>query len=81
MATISLHLYETDSVRPSDLREPTLSRIPCLGEYVMASGGKQDWFLVKLVVLYEVPEDDIEADVYAVKVDHHEVLRAQGFLE
>ena len=81
MATIALHLFEDDSCIEGNLLEPTLSRVPIVGEHVRIANKNKDWFLVKLVVHIEIPADKIEADVYAVKVDHHQVMREQGFLE
>jgi|HigsolmetaAR206D_1030411.scaffolds.fasta_scaffold35265_2 hypothetical protein len=49
------------------------ARIPSVGEYV-ATSGDGPWFQVELVVHTPFP-CDFHAEVYAVAVDHLDVLR------
>lgn len=51
------------------------ARIPTVGEYVATSSSGVSWFRVQLVVHTPFP-CEFDAEVYAVAVDHSEVLRA-----
>jgi len=53
------------------------ARIPVIGEHVAISSDSP-WFKVVVVVHTPFP-CDCEAEVYAVKVEHLEVIKASGF--
>ncbi len=69
-----LAVFYTNPCRPSDWlnEEREFGRIPMIGEYVAMS--EDAWFKVELVV-HTPFACEFDAEVYAVGVDHLEVVR------
>ncbi|APR13468.1 conserved hypothetical protein [Xanthomonas citri pv. citri] len=67
-------VFYTNPCRPSDWlnEEREFGRIPMIGEYVAMS--EDAWFKVELVV-HTPFACEFDAEVYAVGVDHLEVVR------
>ena len=86
MAVVALHLYDEASHASRKLVERKMSRIPTINEHILAGTHRQDaenrgWYTVKIVVHYAVEsEEGIDADVYAVKIDHIKELRQHGLV-
>lgn len=51
-----------------------LPHLPRLGEYVVLSSGDETWYEVKLVVHFPF-DSEFEAEVFAVGLNHLDVLR------
>ena len=56
----------------SEFRE--MPQVPRLGEFVSLASETRDWFRVELVVYTPYP-CDCDAEVYAVAIDHLDVMR------
>lgn len=86
MAVVALHLYDEASHTSRKLVERKMSRIPTINEHILSGVHRQDtenraWYIVKIVVHYAVESDEgIDADIYAVKVDHIKELRQYGLV-
>ena len=86
MAVVSLHLYEEGSHTPQKFIARKMDRVPALHEHILAGPPRKDrtdrgWYQVKIVVHYTVDSDEgIDADVYAVKVDHVRELRQHNLV-
>jgi len=75
---MKVFLHTRDPEEPEGINNfYEFARIPAVGEYVAISSDSP-WFKVVLVVHTPFP-CDCEAEVYAVKEDHNEVMEASGY--
>lgn len=72
METVFVHVRQ----KASDMwknQKMEFSRIPCVGEHLVLSA-TSDWYQVQVVVHCPFEGAEFEAEVYATKVDHLDVI-------
>ncbi|HDK7194954.1 TPA: hypothetical protein PTV74_003262 [Clostridium botulinum] len=73
MANVFLHIKNHEDVEWNNNEFKEFERIPMLNEYIVPNEGSE-WYKVKLVVHCPF-ECSCDAEVYATKVDHNEVMK------
>ena len=71
MANVFLHIYDADGSQQDE--RITFERIPFQGECI-SLGIKERWYRVERVVLYSGDDNDWDAQVFAVFIEHNDFL-------